>query len=115
MTTTTTIDCTFTIQVPLAAKSAYSGSSKSPYVFNSGTLLLLFNPIVQSWFQQQSALSLASQQTYQAGQSYSTIALQVSTRFASALGSPIPVTQFTNAISSQTGLPAANVFDISVW
>jgi hypothetical protein len=93
---------------------AFSNTINPPYAFNAGLLLLWFDPIVQLWFQEQISLERASSLNSQISSGFTTVSLLVSSRFVSALGSPLPISQISSAVSARVNLPAANIYELSV-
>ena len=109
-----TIDCDFRAEIENSKKSSLSDSLQTPYVFKNGLLGLMFGSTVALWLQQATAAYYAAQQTIARSSAFSSVTVQVPSRFVTQLGNPIPVEAFGAAIEAVTGLAANNTFAVMV-
>ena len=95
--------------------TAFSTDAGPSYTFTLGLLYSQYNTLVQSWIALQNANTVASQANAAAASNFTTVAVQVPTRFVTDLGSPFPVSDIASSISLATGLAPQSVFDITVF
>ena len=110
--TTSALTCSFNAKIPTAEVSVYSSSLSAPYIFTSGLLIQMFDPIVQIEFSLLAArVAVSTLNTTLANNNLFAVAVTVPARFLIALGTPPPMNSIASAISTSTGLPTQNIVD----
>ena len=93
--------------------SAFSDDKRPSYTFKSNFLTLQYGRIVANWFAAEIANS-AAQEAQQTANAFETVAIQVSSRFVTALGAPFPSALLCSTIATQLSEPSSSIIDARV-